>query len=104
MDEILTRFNLKYEDLNTAERETLNTMLASLSKNELTIAKIKEYIESMRDAVEDDLTKVGHESKQDIFLKARLRNYMLLEAFLTTPEKAKRAIETALSAIPKQRK
>jgi len=104
MDALLEKFNLKYEDLNSIERDTLNTMMESLRKNELTVAKIRDYISMMREAVEQDLTKVGFEYKQDIYLKARLRNYMLLEAFLTSPDKAQKAIETALAGIPKQKK
>ena len=53
----------------------------------------------MRDSVEQELTKTGHDSKQDLFLKARLRNYMLLDAFMTTPEKAKEQIENAISGM-----
>ena len=32
IDEILSKLNLKYEDLNTSERETLNGWLDSLQK------------------------------------------------------------------------
>lgn len=99
IDDILTKFDVKFDDLNTAERETLNTMLESLQKKQLTVEKIKEYIGVMRDSVEMELTKIGHESKQDIFLKARLRNYMLLESFLASPEKARLAIERSLQGI-----
>jgi hypothetical protein len=99
MDELLQRFNLKYEDLTSAERDQLHLWMEDLSKNELTIPKIRTYVAAMRDAVEIELTKAGHESKQDLLLKARLRNYMLLEAFLTSPEKAKQAIERSLSGI-----
>jgi len=99
IEELLQRTGLKYEDLNKAERETLDSWMQSLSKNELTLAGVKSYIVSMRDSVEQELTQVGHNSKQDIFLKARLRNYMLLEGFLSTPERAKQAIEKAISGI-----
>ena len=99
IDELLERTGLKYEDLNKAERETLDSWMQALSKNELTLAGAKSYIISMRDAVEQELTQVGHNSKQDILLKARLRNYMLLEGFLSTPEKAKEAIGRAISGI-----
>lgn len=99
VDDILERLNLKYEDLKPAERETLQTWLVSLDNAQLSIDKIKDHIISMRVSVEQELTKVGHESKQDIYLKARLRNYILLEAFLTSPEKARAQIEQALSGI-----
>lgn len=99
MDEILEKLGLKYEDLTAAEREELNSWMSSLEQSQLTIEKIREFIAGMRDSVEQELTKTGHDSKQDIFLKARLRNYMLLEAFLSTPEKAQKALDRAIAGI-----
>jgi hypothetical protein len=101
MNEILERWGIKYEDLNTAERETLNKMLEDLSKTQLTLDKVRDYISNMKDSVEQELTKTGLNSKQDLFLKARLRNYMLLEAFLSTPERAKKALEQAMTGLVK---
>lgn len=98
-DDILAKFGLKYEDLNAAERETYHTMLQSLQQSELTVAAVKGHISAMRESVEQELSQMGHGGKQDIFLKARLRNYLLLEAFLTSPEKAKAALERALAGI-----
>jgi hypothetical protein len=99
IDELLEKIGLKYEDLNSAERETLNTWTEALEKNKLTLEGVKTYISSMRDAVDQELTKTDYNSKQDLFLKARLRNYMLLEAFLSTPEKAKKAIEKSIASF-----
>ena len=99
LDDILQQHNLKFDDLTPVERETAFSMVEALQKSELTIQKIKDYIHTMRDSVEIELTKIGHENKQDIFLKARLRNYMLLEAFLVSPEKAKMALDNALKGI-----
>ena len=101
IDEILEKYNLKYEDLNVGERETLHSWIEALGQKKLTLESVKEYVISMKSSVEQELTKVGHESKQDIFLKARLRNYMLLEAFLVTPEKAKKALEEAMTGLKK---
>lgn len=102
IDEILQRFDLKYEDLNSAEKETLDMWMVSLEKNTLTIEKIREYIVSMRHSVELELSQTTHNNKQDIFLKARMRNYLLLEAFLQTPDKARQAIERSLASIIKK--
>ena len=103
INEILERVGLKYNDLNSAERETLQTWTESLDKNKLTLADVKKHIPAMRDAVERDLTKAKLGSKQDLFLKARLRNYMLLEAFLSTPEKAKEALERAMAGMVRKK-
>ena len=99
LDKILEKFGVKYEDLKAPEKETLNTWMEALEKGQLSIPKIKGYITSMREAVEKELCKHDLGSKQDLFLKARLRNYMLLEAFLSTPERAKQQIEDALSGM-----
>jgi len=99
VNEILERAGLKYEELNSAERETLNSMLDSLNKSEFSLGSVREYIAAMKEAVEKELTETTHNSKQDLFLKARLKNYMLLAAFLETPEKAKKALERSLAGM-----
>ena len=104
IDDLLQRVGLKFEDLNAQERETLNVWLQALQQGELNTGKVKEYIASMRDGVEQELTKADLNSKQDTFLKARLRNYMLLEAFLSTPEKAKGQMERAVAGLVSNRK
>lgn len=101
IDALLEKFNLKYEDLSAEERDTFNGMLSALDEKNLTIEKIKDYIASMKFSVEQELTKIGYNSKQDLFLKARLKNYMLLSAFLESPAKARAALEQALSNIKK---
>jgi len=99
VDEILKKYGLKYEQLSQAEVETLNDWLKVFNENKVNIEKIREYVSSMKAQVEEELTKTGHESKQDTLLKARLRNYMLLEAFLSTPEKARKALEATIAGI-----
>jgi len=102
VDDILKKLNLKYEDLNSVEKETLHTWLEALTKNKLTLENVKTYIKAMKDGVEQELTDTKHNSKQDLFLKARLRNYLLLEAFLSTPDKAKEAIDRAMAGMVKK--
>ena len=101
IDEILEKTGLKYEDLNAVEKETLNSWLKALSEKNITLEGVRDYISSMKNGVEQDLTKTGLNSKQDLFLKARLRNYMLLEAFLSNPERAKQALEQAMKGMVK---
>ncbi len=99
IDQLLERAGLKYEDLNVSEKQTLGEWTEVLQKGQLTLEKIKEYITSMREAVEQELTKSDVKSKQDLFLKARLRNYLLLEAFLVSPERAKQQIENMIAGM-----
>lgn len=96
VDSILEKFGVTYDKLTPNERETFNAMLAAMQESVLTVEKLRDYINAMKMGVEQELTKHDLGSKQDLFLKARLRNYMLLEAFLQTPVKAKQALENAL--------
>ena len=98
-EELLEKYNVKYEDLSVAERETLHGWMKVLSEGKLSLDKVRAYFAAMRDAVENELTEPNLDKNKDIFLKARLRNYMLLEAFLSTPEKAKKALERAMAGL-----
>ena len=103
LDEILDKAGLKYEDLTAVEKETLNTWMDALQKGQISVEKVREYITSMKEAVEQELTKFDLDPNQDLFLKARLRNYMLLDAYLSTPERAKQQIENSIAGmIPKK--
>lgn len=104
MERILEKFGLKYDDLKSDERDTLDTWMQVLSRNEITTSDIKQYITQMRESVELKIGDVNQNSKEDIFLKARLRNYLLLEAFMTSPDRAKTAIDRMLSGIANGRK
>ena len=102
IDRLLEKTGLKYEDLTNDERDTLQTQLAALQQNKLTLETVKSNVTFMKGAVEKELCKVGHDNKQDILLKARLRNYMLLEDFMTSPERAKQAIERSIAGLGKK--
>ena len=98
-EKLLERMGIKYDDLTPQERETYNDMLKGLQKSVLTPEKIKSHITTMKQSVEQELSKTDHNTKQDIFLKARLRNYLLLEAFLLSPEQAQQQLEQALAGL-----
>jgi len=99
IDKLLEKAGLKYEDLSKIEIKTLNSWMEALQKGKVNVSKVKEYISSMKEAVEKELTKADLGTKNDMFLKARLRNYLLLEGFLTSPEKAKEQIESAIASL-----
>jgi len=99
LNEILEKYGLKYEDLNAEERETLNVLVQAVQQSQLTLDKVKDSISAMKISVENEVTKTTHNSKQDIFLKARLRNYMLLEAVLSSPKRAKEQLDRALASL-----
>lgn len=96
-ESILRRRNLTYEELNPVEKQTYHQMVESMKQGQLTIEKIRDHITVMKQSVEQELTKHDLGSKQDLFLKARLRNYILLEGFLLSPEAARKRLESMLN-------
>ena len=103
MDRILQRLGLKFDDLTSAERETLMGWMDALKSNQINVSVVKDFVHSLRDNIEGEIVKVENGTKQDTYLKARLRNIMLLEAFLSTPEKAQQALDRAVAGIAENR-
>jgi hypothetical protein len=112
MQDILEKFGLKYEELNTSEIDTLNGWMAKVDSKIVTLEDIKTMILSMRDAVERELINEPEFiyifffkclNRKQILLKARLQNYLLILDFLTTPEKAKKALERAIEGMVKHK-
>lgn len=101
LDKILEDYGLKYEDLNLEERETYNKQHFQLKT--LTIDDLKNYVRDMKNSISLQLCDVKLEEKQDIILKARLLNYILMESFLSSPDKAERALRDALSNVKLQK-
>jgi hypothetical protein len=108
MQSLLEKYNLDYEDLNPAEKETLKQWQETLAKNQLTVEGIKDYIKSLIEAVEREITDIRETTsfwtylfawKKDYYLKARLRNYTTIYDFVSAPDRAKKHIEQALTNI-----
>ena len=99
IDKILEKYNLKYEDLGSDEKETIHSWMSRLQEGQMSLEKVKDYIDSMKMSVETELSGTSHNSKQDIFLKARLRNYILLEALLSSPEKAQAQLDRMVASF-----
>lgn len=108
LSSLLERHGIKYDDLNAAERETLSQWHQMLAQRILTVGNVKDYVEQLIRAVEQELADVKESTsfwsflfrrKKDIFLKARLKNYLMLYDFLTGPEKAQKYIEQSIQNI-----
>lgn len=103
VDNILQKVGLKYEDLDKegfdGEKEWLNQQLEMIGDRETSVESIKKYILSQRDLVETKLTEYNISKEQDLFLKARLRNYMFLLALIDSPDKAKESLERQINSL-----
>ena len=115
MDDLLEKYGLNWDDLDTdghsGEKKTLLQMEADLKANVISVEKIREYVTSMREAVERNLVDeddyiyslpfpfLKRENPKVKELKARLKNYLLLELFLSTPDKLKKVMEDNISNL-----
>lgn len=108
IDEVLEKKGLKYEDLTPEERETYNTLVDQANKARLTLDALKEGVTRMRESVETTLVDepeyiyiLGFKklNPKNIFLKARLKNYLLIEAILLAPDRAKAMLERVVGTM-----
>ena len=88
-----------FEDLEMAERDTIMSWQKSLEGKEITVDSVRVFIKRWHEAIDDGLANHKLGKNQDLFLKARLKNIILLEAFLAGPEKAKAAVEMYLDNL-----
>lgn len=86
--------------LNIAERESYNALLQQVMNHELTLNDFKNYVIKMKDAICLELAELPNwDSEKNTNLKARLKVYITMIAFLETPEKAKAAFDRAVANI-----
>ena len=102
------KFGLKIETLDEQELDTYNKMLKAVQKAQIDQVTLKKYVVGMRESVERELIKEPEFkwrfifrvfNRKQILLKARLQNYLLWEAFLVSPEKAKERLEDMIDGM-----
>lgn len=94
VDEIMQAMGIKdYDDLTEVERETYHKMLDIAQSAQLSLDDYKSHINAMKQSVEFALSTEKLRKEEDLFLKARLKNYILLEAFFDRPERARKMLD-----------
>lgn len=122
VDEILAKRGLKLEDLTSEEQETLFTWMQAIDNNQINTSVIRDYIHKMEEGVSQELANLQETpttwlsllcflvpligiirkwylDQHKVYLLARQRNYFLLQSMLSTPEKARKAIERQVAGI-----
>lgn len=107
INKILDKFGLKQEQLSQDEKTTLENWVSAIQQNEITVDKVREFVEALIDSVEKEITEYNPKSITEyLFLKkrqsnlhARLRCYLMLRDFLSTPARAQKALEKAILNI-----
>lgn len=112
MDElILSKLGVKsYEELNESEKATFDNMVRTLEGKTLTLENVRDYVHQLKNAIIDQLIKEPEYTnvfifkvlnRQHVFLKARLRNIVLIDNMIHSPVKAKKSLESYLANIKK---
>lgn len=86
--------NIPFEELTEDERKSYMDWMKVLKGQPVTLEQIKDFVTKLRLAVDSELASEKLNPKQDLFIKARLKCYITLEAFLNGPEQAKKAMES----------
>jgi len=104
LDKLLEKQGLNYENLNAEEKETYNK--ANFSIQKLTVEDVARYVTSMKNSIALQLVNLAEldedsfaEAEHELFLKARLKNYILMEAFLLAPAKAEEALGKSFDSM-----
>lgn len=95
LDEFLKQLGINdYSELSEEEKKTYHQWLKALEQREVTLSDVKGYIRDMKYAVAEKLADTPESEKNaNILLKGRLKNYILLEGFLTSADKARQQLE-----------
>ena len=97
MDQLLQTLGLQgvesYDDLTSDEKETYREMLTIQQSGEVSLEDFKRHVITMRMSVEYELASYERNDRKDLLLKARLKNYLLFEAFFDKPERAKEMLK-----------
>lgn len=108
--EQIEKKGLSYDQLNAAEKETLNQWQQSLAAKQITLENVKDYVARLIEAVERELAELKESTslwtflfswKRDYYLKARLRNYLMIHDYLSGPDNARKYIEQTIQNINK---
>ena len=96
--QILESFGIRdYEELSSDEQTTLRGWVEKVEKAVITLEDVKRGLLVMREIVEAELVKEETRGRKDIYLKARLKNLILIETILNRPERARAALEGYIS-------
>jgi len=96
IQKILDKLGVKYEELSHSEKETFKEYDVVLSAPEIEIKDIGRFIADQRLSISKQLSSYKNSKDKDLFLKARMRNIDLLEAFIVTPADNKTRLLTEL--------
>lgn len=94
LDQILKKAGVKdFDELTVDEKESYFSMLKIAESAVISLDDVKTHIKAMKDAVEYSLANEKLSNNEDLFLKARLKNYLFFDNLLNKPERARHMLD-----------
>lgn len=112
LDELLEKRGLTFDKLSADEKKQYISWLQVLESKPISVEEVKTHIKQLKDAVEAELVDCDEfiyvlffkiVNRKHVGLKARLKNYLLLEAFLESKERAKKVLERQIEGMMEQK-
>jgi hypothetical protein len=99
LQQFLNKLGVKgYEDLNQEEKQVFQQYQEVLTK-EVTVADIKTLVKNQIDAILISMAEYSNDSRKEMYLKARLRDMMMIKALLEAPDKAKENLKQVIKGL-----
>jgi hypothetical protein len=96
-DDLLSAIGVKsYDELTPDEKQTYQKWYETMNTRAVEKEDILDFVRIMKVSVEKELANHSLTKEQDLFLKARLKNYVIFEEFLSTPDRARKALENMI--------
>ncbi|SRR5258708_3396171 len=111
IEDTLKRYNINPDEpLSAAEMDDFYKLIEVTQAKAVTLQTYKTFIRNCITVVERELVDTPEferycgglftkENRNHLTLKARLKNYLFLESFLTQPERAKAALDAAAERL-----
>lgn len=94
IQEILESAGIKdFDELRDFEKDTYFKMLEVAESGKITLDYVIKAVKAMREKLEFTLATEDLSRRKDLFLKARLKNYILLESIFDKPERAREMLD-----------
>ncbi|MFZ2882221.1 MAG: hypothetical protein WA019_04050 [Candidatus Moraniibacteriota bacterium] len=92
LDEIVEKLG-GYDQLKPDEKTTYQEHLKIIEGKPISVDDTKAFVRNMINVIEKALVDTKEYSPESRSLKARLKNFLVLEQFLYSPERARAALE-----------
>lgn len=101
LEDVLSKLNLKMEDLNSAERQTAIEWLGVLSGKKMDFEKLVAFIKTRKDQVNVEISEWSNPPAKDLFLKVEARMLTMFENFVMAPTRSKEWLSEYLKSTHK---